>query len=213
MGLIESRILADHVYEAIKLMIQDGALKPGAKINKKELESLLGVSQTPINGALSRLAGQRYIEQRKRRGYYVRVYSCKELVDLFAARGAVESMATRLAVETATDAEVEQLTLFFSDVQFPLSDEAYRAYEKTDREFHSALIRYSGNTMIQQMNEEFGYIVRAATKGLIRPPEETIGEHRAIIAAIRERDAKLAAQLMTEHHLRSRNVLVENCQD
>ena len=213
MGLIETRILTDHVYETIKLMIRDGALKPGAKINKKELESLLGVSQTPINDALSRLAGQKHIEQRNRRGYFVRKYSCRELVDLFAARGAVEGMAARLAVENASDAEIEQITRFFADVSFPLSEAAYHAYERTDREFHSLLIEYSRNAIMQEINEQFGYIVRTATTGLVRPPEETIGEHRAIIAAIRERNPRLAGELMTEHHLRSRDVLVKECRD
>ncbi len=213
MGLIESRILTDQVYDTIKQMIQDGALRPGAKINKKELESLLGVSQTPINDALNRLAGQRFIEQRTRRGYYVRRYSCKEIIDLFAARGAVEGMATRLAVENASEWEITQLTELFTGFHPPLTQTEYTEYEKADREFHSSLIRLSGNDMIREMNEEFGYIGKAATKGLIRPPEETITEHRAIIGAIQTRNAKLAADLMVEHHMRTREVLIQTCKD
>ena len=141
MGLIESRILTDHVYEKIKLMIQDGVLKPGTKVNKKELEAELGVSQTPINDALNRLAGQKHIEQRNRRGYFVRQYTCKELIDLFAARGAIEGMAARLAVENATEEEVEQIARHFEDVSFPLSEDEYHAYERSDRRFHATVIR------------------------------------------------------------------------
>lgn len=211
--MIEKENLSERVYVTIKNMIQDGALKPGKKIHRKELETVLGVSRTPINEALNRLSGQRLVEQRNRDGYFVREYTCKEVVDLFAARGAVEGMATRLAVEQATDAEIEQITCTFDGITFPLDGERYQQYEKADREFHSLLIYYSKNDMIRQMNEEFGYIVKAATQRLVRPPEETIHEHREIIAAIRRRDAKRAGDLMTEHHMRSRNILVQNCRD
>jgi DNA-binding GntR family transcriptional regulator len=214
MALIESRILTDHVYDKIRLMIEDGVLKPGAKINKRELEIALGVSQTPINDALSRLSGQKIIEQRSRRGYFVRDYSCKELIDIFAARAAVEGMAARLCVDNATDEGDRRRSRHCSpDVSFPLDDEAYHEYEMNDRTFHSRVILYSRNQMIAEMNEQFGYIVKAATKGLIRPPEDTIDEHRAIVAALRARDARLAGELMTEHHMNSREVLKSSCTD
>ena len=213
MALIESRILTDHVYDKIRLMIEDGVLKPGSKINKRELEVALGVSQTPINDALSRLSGQKIIEQRSRRGYFVRDYSCKELIDIFAARAAVEGMAARLCVENATDEEIDEITALFAGVSFPMDENAYHAYELNDRTFHSRVIRYSRNQMIAEMNEQFGYIVKAATKGLIRPPEDTIDEHRALIAALRARDARLAGELMTEHHMNSREVLRRACAD
>jgi len=213
LAIIDSRILTDRAYDTIKQMIQDGVLRPGAKINKRQLENLLGVSQTPINDALNRLTGRRFIEQRQRRGYYVRRYSCKEIIDLFAARGAVEGMATRLAVDNASEADIAQLVRSFDGFKFPLTETEYAKYEKADREFHSSLIRLSENDMIREMNEEFGYIVKAATKGLIRPPEETITEHQAIIGAIQTRSAKLAEDLMVEHHMRTRRYLIETCAD
>ncbi len=213
MGLLETRVLTDHVYDAIRSMIEDGVLTPGEKINKKHLEEQLGVSQTPINDALIRLEGQRILEQKNRRGFFVKEFSCRELVDLFAARAAVEGMATRLAVENVTESEIAELAQFFSDATFPLSEEAYHAYERTDRDFHTRLIEYSRNELIQEMNERFGYIVRAATKGLVRPPEETIHEHRAIIAAIHDRDAKRAGELMTDHLMRSRAKLLQSCDE
>lgn len=211
--MIEKENLTGRVYTTIKNMIQDGALKPGKKIHRKELETVLGVSRTPINDALSKLAGQRLVEQRDREGYFVREYSCKEVVDLFAARAAVEGMATRLAVENATETQIEQITCVFDGITFPVDDHLYRLYEKADREFHSLLIYYSNNDMIRQMNEEFAYIVKAATRRLVRPPEETIGEHREIIAAIRNRNARRGGELMTEHHMRSRDVLIQTCRD
>jgi DNA-binding FadR family transcriptional regulator len=38
----------------------------------------------------------------------------------------------------------------------------------------------------------------------MRPPNDTLSEHKAIIKAIQSRNAKAAAELMMEHHLKSR---------
>lgn len=213
MGLIEQRVLSDHVYENIRLMIQDRILKPGEKVNKRTLEEQLGVSQTPINDALIRLAGEKIIEQRNRRGFFVRMYACNELIDLFAARAAIEGMAARLAVEHISDEQIRSLAGFFADFSFPLSDPAFKDYEKADREFHVSIIRYSGNELIQEINRQFGYIVRAASTGLVRPPEETIMEHQDIVSAIEKRDKKAAGEKMTEHFMLSRDYLIQHCSD
>lgn len=103
MSKIENKILTDLVYEKIKTMIDDGVLLPGSKVNKAELAEMLGVSQTPINDALSRLAGEKFIEQKSRQGYFVRAFSDAELCALFEVRGGLEGVAIRLCAENAGD--------------------------------------------------------------------------------------------------------------
>jgi len=41
------------------------------------------------------------------------------------------------------------------------------------------------------------------TEGLVRPPNETIGEHLAVIEAIKERDSEAAENLMRQHFKKS----------
>ncbi|MCG6537082.1 MAG: FCD domain-containing protein, partial [Syntrophales bacterium LBB04] len=46
--------------------------------------------------------------------------------------------------------------------------------------------------------------------GLVRAPDETIREHRAMIEAIAKKNAEAAENLMREHFQRSRAVLQES---
>ncbi len=207
MASIENRILASHVYDKIKQMIDEGVLPPGSRIKKKELEDVLGVSQTPINDALSRLVGEKFVVQENRKGYFVRSPSTKELIDLFAVRAALEGMAARLCAEKAGDEEIDQIEACFADVEFPMTPPRWERYAANDKHFHNLIVQCSQNGAIADMSELFGMIIKSNQLGLVRPPDETITEHRALIAALRRRDAEEAQRIMTEHLLRSRAVL------
>lgn len=209
MGRVENRVLAEHVYDAIKRMIEDGVLAPGTKVKKRELAVALGVSQTPINEALNRLTGEKYLFQESRRGYFVGFYSDAVLADLFAVRAAVEGIAVRLCAEEATDEELAEICNAFSSFEMPLSSEELRRYEQSDIEFHRAIIRYSHNEAIENLSHNHGYITKTLQRGLVRPPAETLPEHLAIIEALASRDGEAVQRLMTEHHMESRRHLKE----
>lgn len=210
MGRVENRVLADHVYDSIKRMIEDGVLAPGTKVRKQELAETLGVSQTPINEALNRLTGEKYLFQESRQGYFVEYYSDAVLADLFAVRAAIEGIAARLCAEEATDEEIAEVCSAFSSFESTDLDGDVQRYEKSDIEFHRAIIRYSHNEAIRNLSHNHGYITKTLQRGLVRPPGETLPEHRAIIDALRVRDGEAVQHLMNEHHLKSRKHLKES---
>lgn len=207
MSTIDTKVLTEHVYERIRSSILDGEIKPGAKINKQELAESLGVSLTPVNDAVNRLAGEKYIEQVNRRGYYVKTYSMNDLREMYEVRAGLESIAVRLCIERASDTEIERLSMLFARYKLPFKRNELLTYTNTDKEFHGMIIGLSGNSMIQEMNQTTGYVLKSYQKGLVRPPEETLAEHAEIIAAIRARDADVAQTLIARHHLRSANAL------
>ncbi len=213
MGIIDSKVLTDHVYDRIKEMIADGHLRAGEKINKKALEELLGVSQTPINDALSRLLGEQFIEQEVRKGYFVKEYSCSELVDLFATRAAIEGMGARLAVERAESEELVRIRTFVESFDEAIAMEDETAYSQVDIDFHTCIMSLSRNSMLVGIYERYGYMLKANLYGLVRPPADTLPEHRAIIEALISRDGANAQNLMTEHIMRSREILRKNCEE
>ena len=209
MSKIENKILTDLVYDKIKTMIDDGVLQPGCKVNKPDLAEMLGVSQTPINDALSRLAGEKFIEQRSRQGYFVRAFSDEDLCALFEVRGGLEGIAIRLCVENASDAELREIGSCFDGFEIPFPDERYNDYIHADKIFHELIVERSRNGVIVEISRTQGYLIKSNQKGLVRPPRETLPEHRSIIEAIFARDASRAQELMILHHLRSRDVFKE----
>lgn len=212
MPKIENKILSDHVYDTIRRMILDGDLSPGIKINKNDLVKRLDVSLTPINASISRLVGERLIEQRSRYGFFVKEYDCKELQDLYAVRAGLEGVAIRLCIEDGCEEHLEHLSSFFRNFTLPMNEKDLKEYAKTDKLFHTTIIKYSGNRMMEDMNSSYAYIMRSYQKGLIRPPGETLKEHLQIVEAIEQRDGFLAQELILQHLLRSKDVLHQHCE-
>jgi DNA-binding GntR family transcriptional regulator len=207
MPKIENQALFELVYERIKTMLDDGVLSPGEKINKKILAETLGVSQTPVNEALSKLAGEKFLEQRSRQGFFIRQYSYMELSQLFELRAAIEGMAARLCAEHAQVEELGQMTKIFDGFTLPLTEQRQLDYLHADKLFHESLVRYSGNPFLMETFITSGYLPKSNQKGLIRAAEETLPEHMMIMNALRNRDAHLAQELTIIHLLRTRDWL------
>ena len=208
MKKIENSNLTDAVYARIKSMILDGLLVPGSRINKKDLANALEVSQTPVNEAISRLAGEKLIEQKSRAGFFVRSYDDRELADLYAVRAGLEGIAARLCATEASESDLQRLSNFFISFGLPISPTLTRVYMEEDIAFHKAVLAISGIPLLSEINENFHYTIKSYEHGLMRPPSETLHEHRAIIDALRKRDSVHAGELMIAHHIASRKALI-----
>src|SRR3954453_11508502 len=86
-------VLADGVYEAIKALIMDQHVEPGAKINMDALARELEVSPTPVREALARLEADGLVTKKALVGY-----TAAALLD---AEGLDELFEMRLLLEPA----------------------------------------------------------------------------------------------------------------
>ena len=208
MRKITKDALGGMVYDAIRRMIADQVLVPGQKLIKKDLGETLGVSQTPVIEALNRLTGEGLVEQRGRSGQFVKKFTYSDLADLFAVRAGLGGVSIRICVEQLADRQLEPLVTCFDGFELPFDDDEYLRYEKADRKFHELIVRLSNNGAIQDLQENYNFIMRTYQRGLIRPPEETLSEHLEIIQAVRERNPVKAQELLTRHDLASRKYIV-----
>jgi DNA-binding GntR family transcriptional regulator len=210
---IESTIVAEEVYRRVRLLIIEGKLPPGERIDRRVMATELGVSMTPVNEAVARLVGERFLERRtgatrESDGFFVPERQTEELVHVFAVRAAIEAMAARLCMERlregADPAAMNTICECFSRYEADghvFGAEEYKSYLAEDMKFHESMA---------DIDRNLGCIHRSWINGLIRPPEETLPEHRAIIEAFRARDADLAHALLIQHMLRTRTVLIQS---
>ena len=185
-------------------MILNKDLAPGQKVSKKELADALGVSQTPVQEAIIRLIQEGVLEQQDRKGIFVKIFTYKDMRDIFAVRAGIESIAIRICIENFEPSYLEDLFTKFDSFTLPISSaEEIARYQMVDKEFHEQILLRSENSIIKQFIQDFDYIIRCYQKGLIREPSETLPEHKAIITAARERDAEKAQLLLMRHHMSS----------
>ncbi len=200
--MIQKSTLSEIVYERITQMLFDGVYLPGAPITRKELAEKLNVSPTPVGEAIARLVGEGIVEQAGRSGYKLKEHSYENLESVYAVRAGIEGIALRLLIEKGNAEEMADLCTCFDEFSgIPAVDIDMHAYTKADQLFHRRIVKYSGNPYILNYNRNFEFQLRSYQKGLLRPPEETLSEHKDIITAIQAADAIDAQHKMTEHHM------------
>jgi DNA-binding GntR family transcriptional regulator len=194
-------------YQIIKDMITERALLPGDKIRQEKLARELGISRTPVVNALKYLDHEKLIKAEPRRGYFVRRFSPQEMVSIFELREVLEGLAARRAAEAITDTQIKKLTNFFKDYKKLKKIEDVKSYAREDRRFHNFVVEVGSKEFLMSMLQTYNIIAFSYqledSEGLVRPPDETIDEHLAIISAISRRDSAEAEKIMRLHMSRS----------
>ena len=189
-------------------MIETGELQPGEKIRQEKIASMLGVSRTPLVKALQILEQECLVENSPRRGMFVSKINSKDLINVFVCRLAIETTSVMLAGKLMDEHQVEELRSLFN--QFDVTTEIdISEYLKADQLFHQKLIEYSQNKFLVKMASIANIQFLTYQYGLIRPPQETLPEHNAIIDALRIRDVEMAQILMKLHVQKSIALLVD----
>ena len=196
--------LGEEVYKAIYDQLMSHKIAPGGRIAVDGLARELGVSQTPVREALSRLEAQGLIVKTHLVGYSAaNQLDERRLGQLYEIRMLLEPFAAARAAANATDETLEsfdQLARHMEERDQPGSRIAYGEFARYDSEFHELVAAASGNELIQDTLSRLHVHVHLfrlfyhtrATTGALR-------EHAEIIEAIRNRDPAAAEAAMRSH--------------
>jgi DNA-binding GntR family transcriptional regulator len=195
--------LDQKVYLILKQMITDRKLLPGEKIPQEKLAQDLGISRTPLVNALKYLEKEKLVEAKPRRGFFVRLFSKQEMVNIFELREVLEGLATRRAAQQIADDQIKKLRSFFKHFNPSEPVDDIVSYSREDREFHNYLTEIGSKEFLKSVLQSYNIISFSyqitTTEGLVRHPDETIDEHLAIIDAICKGEAETAESLMRAH--------------
>jgi DNA-binding GntR family transcriptional regulator len=194
----------DQVYMALREAIVSAELEPGRRLSENELADLLGVSRTPVREALARLRDERLVAIVPQLGTYVTLISEEGVEDAAFVREALECSAIRLATGRADDAALADLQANLAAQERARADEDSEAFDRLDDAMHRALCDLSGREIAWTLSRRAnGHLDRVRRLSLPDPAYlgEMVDEHREVIAAVADRDADRAEQLL-RHHLR-----------
>lgn len=198
----ENLTLWQRVYDHLRGEIMGDRLPPGTELSEVALSKELSVSRGPIREAMGRLAADGLVTVRPRRGAEVRSLTPEELIDAYQVREALEVLAVRLAVPRITEADLAGLEELVDRMSEHAKNGAISDFFPANVAFHELLCELSGNEKLRQVHYRLaGEIGRfqARTLALRGNLDDSVAEHRAILAAIRLRDAEKAAELTAAH--------------
>src|SRR5580658_856099 len=104
--------ITGRVYVELYRMTVDFQFLPGERLNEAVLAKSLGVSRTPLRTALARLAAEGLLTYSIGNGFSCCTLDEQQIRDLYEFRIALEQTAVRLAIDRATEEELDQLVAF-----------------------------------------------------------------------------------------------------
>jgi len=187
-------------YRYVRSAIQRGDFKPGERLREIDLARQIGLSRTPIREALSRLESDGLVTHDAIRGVVVAELDHNMVTELYYMREVLEGTAARLVAQHASDVEISILDDLCQQYEAALGDET--ALKTANRRFHETLYRCSHNryllNMVTVLHDALA-LIGGTTLGHAERAAETLHEHRAVVAAIRARDADAAEQALRLH--------------
>lgn len=197
-----AKSLEESVYYNLEEEILGGELKKGDTLTETSLSKRLGVSRTPLRGALHRLAEEGLIEIIPNKGAVVIGVTSEDLVDIYKIRMRLEGLASREAALRISDEDKRRLADSVELSEFYIRKRDAEHLKELDSEFHNIIYRASGNRLLSKTLSELHRNIKAYRKLSLSVPERlesSVSEHREILSAIERGDADEADRLTLAH--------------
>ncbi|TDR90131.1 GntR family transcriptional regulator [Enterovirga rhinocerotis] len=196
--------LAESAAERLRALIVSNTFKPGDALGEPMLVERLGTSRSPVREALRQLATEGLVTLRRNRAAIVSRLDPAELHHLFEAEAAIEGFAASLAALRPGRQDLNRMAELQEALERAHDEGNAARYMQANRQLHSLIVAAARNPILVQMHDRIlRQLQRARNAALSQDGriEQSIREHRAILAAIEAGDGDEARRLVTGHIL------------
>jgi DNA-binding FadR family transcriptional regulator len=204
------------VADAIRLirqLIDEGGLHPGDRLPTERAIALqYGLSRTAVRGALAALQEEGLVLRQVGRGTFLAPSLTASAIGRFALCSPAEIMSARVAIEpemlpqAVTAAVAEDIAQLRSQCALGEAARDSATFEEADLALHHRFALATHNSLLIMISEllidartqpVWGTLQRRAFDG--EQHDAYCRQHRAIVDALAERDARVAQQAMRSH--------------
>lgn len=204
------------VVETLRAAITSGRFAPGQRLVEKDLCDLLGVSRPSVREALRELESEGLISTIPNRGPLVSTLSARDAASIYEVRGVLEGLAAKLFAERATDEQIAELSASVDRLEAAYATADVERILVAKKAFYDVLLEGSQNVVIpsilRTMNARVTQLRRVSLSSPKRLPA-SIGEIRAVLKAIRDRDPEAAFRASLRHIAEASKVAMAKLKD
>ena len=208
--------LTDQAYKKIKDWIIHYKLKPGVQLRIDELSAALGMSQTPVREALSKLEHEHLADRHPQKGYVVRVLKLKDVSDIYDLRMALEVVAAEEAATQMNDADRKRLSQLLEKVGILIKKADKAKVLSLEQEFHMRIMEATGNWFLPVILGSIFYRIWMIQNVNILTSDHLIDahqQHMEIYKALEKADPLKSAALMKKHLKFTKKFVLSRLQD
>lgn len=211
MRRLDAPLVLQHAVTEIREAIVSGRLKPGQHLVEKDLAEELGLSRGPVREALRQLGREGLVVMRPNRGAVVRTVGAEDVIEVYALRAALGSLALRnlLGAGLATEAFLDGLEAIARRAR-DASDQT--ALVDADIAFQSHIADGSGLPRVAAQFAELTSEIRLFIQALpiaYSDVEEILRDHDQLVLALRARDVALAEAIWRGRFARAEREFID----
>jgi DNA-binding GntR family transcriptional regulator len=189
---LSSELLRIHVHDELTRRFITGKVTPGSTLSTRGLADELGVSQTPVREALSRLAADGAVQIRSKRRIVIPSMTAERFEDLLRCRELLEPEAAIRALPFIDSKRLKRLEHTDTLIGEALESGDVNAYMQGNFDFHfliyGAQPRSTLNRLIETLWLQFGPYMRVVYGRV--GTANLIDQHQVAIRSIVAGDAK-----------------------
>ncbi len=212
----KSEPLAKTALKVLRRSILTNELKTDVVYNEKSLASDLGISRTPVREALLELSSKRLVKFLPQKGVVINTFSDKEIEDVFEIRTALEVFAIKKTCLVCGPEDISHISRLMDEQKAAAKAGDAVAFMEADRAFHIFFIQLTDNEYLTEMMQDIRDIMHLmGFKALTQKNrlQEVIQEHKAVLTAVKNRNAAEAAAQMETHLTYSRQAVKQSKQE
>jgi DNA-binding GntR family transcriptional regulator len=197
-----SDLKSQTIYRALRERILSNEILSGTRLVLRQLANAYDTSDIPVREALRMLERDGLVEMVPYRGARVTTLTAREIEETYFIRGHLESIATGLAAERITDAELHTLDGLMMRMRAAVEAGDGPGFSDLNHEFHATIVGACGNEMLRELTMDIWQRHSGFQRVFRMVPERLAAsqaEHEGIMDALRARDPKRAAALALWH--------------
>lgn len=211
-GKIKSVALYQEVAERLRQRIYSQFLKPGDWVDELALAQEFGISRTPLREALKVLHTEGLVTLKPRRGCYVTELSAEDLDSLYPVMALLEGRCAFEAARRMTATNLKLLDEMHARVEkFAAANDIDRYYE-SNYAFHGAVEEMAGNPWLTRTATDLRRFLKLYRRRQLQLPGRVVSslnEHRLMMKAFHDKNAKAAEKITHDHLLNHQAALTQ----
>ena len=199
---LSTKPLYEEVADLLREKIFTHELPPGCWLDEKKLTEQFGISRTPLREAIKVLASEGLISMKLRRGAYVTEVEVDEISQIFQIIALLEGNACKTVAKNASDQELELLDSIHMKLEKAAAERDIDRFFEINQEFHDKIQEIAGNRWMRKVISDLRQVLKLQRRNSLTKLgrlEQSLQEHRQILAALIARKGDLAQELMHKH--------------
>lgn len=188
--------------ERLRVLITEGKLPAGARLNERALCLELGVSRTPLREAFRLLEADGLVVLNPNRGAQVVSMSATDIRESFELMAGLEALSGELACQRITEAEITEIRALTFEMLACHTRRDLPAYYHCNRMIHERINLAAGNAKLRQAYTSLNLRIqnlRFRSNFDEAKWQLAAGEHAQMVVALEARDGAGLAEIMRRH--------------